>query len=287
MGSSYGDGFNDDDFEFSESDQESLLRGIHSGEIDKNNLPENLYMAFAATFLTALYRGFSKSGQKGGTGEQTSKEKASAVAKEIRPLMESIFKKNPEKTGELFDKSHPYFDIPKEDRKLAERNFNLPIPDKKDDPIPENLKISYGYGEAPEALVNELRENVYVFSSAKVYQEVEALKELTLTENGEVITYDEFKDKALAVLGEYNENWLSAEYNTALAEAETARKLSDAQQDKALFPLLRYVTAGDANVSEICAPLDGITLPVDDPFWDSFAPPNHFNCRCVLEQLEE
>ena len=27
-------------------------------------------------------------------------------------------------------------------------------------------------------------------------------------------------------------------------------------------------------------------LPVDDPFWDNNAPTNHFNCRCVLLQVD-
>jgi hypothetical protein len=34
----------------------------------------------------------------------------------------------------------------------------------------------------------------------------------------------------------------------------------------------------DANTSDICRPLDGITRPVDDPFWNVHAPLNHFNC---------
>ena len=43
----------------------------------------------------------------------------------------------------------------------------------------------------------------------------------------------------------------------------------------------------DDNTSEICEPLDDICLPVDDDFWDEFYPPNHFNCRSTVEQLDE
>jgi hypothetical protein len=51
--------------------------------------------------------------------------------------------------------------------------------------------------------------------------------------------------------------------------------------------MLRLSVVEDDNTSDICEPLDGITLPVDDPFWDEYYPPNHFRCRTTVEQLEE
>jgi hypothetical protein len=41
-----------------------------------------------------------------------------------------LFRNNPGETGEVFNKSHPYFDVPKEDKKFAKTNFGLPVPDK-------------------------------------------------------------------------------------------------------------------------------------------------------------
>lgn len=52
----------------------------------------------------------------------------------------------------------------------------------------------------------------------------------------------------------------------------------------------RYVTVGDDRVREEHAALDGTTLPKDDPFWDTYWPPNGWNCRCqavpVFEERE-
>lgn len=42
----------------------------------------------------------------------------------------------------------------------------------------------------------------------------------------------------------------------------------------------RYVTTGDDRVRPTHAALDGVTLPKDDVFWESFYPPNGWNCRC-------
>lgn len=39
-----------------------------------------------------------------------------------------MFRSNPGKTGEVFDGSHPYFDVPKKDESYAKRNFDLPLP---------------------------------------------------------------------------------------------------------------------------------------------------------------
>ena len=37
------------------------------------------------------------------------------------------FANNPGKSGKVFDDSHPYYDVPKQYKKLAKRNFDLPI----------------------------------------------------------------------------------------------------------------------------------------------------------------
>lgn len=42
--------------------------------------------------------------------------------------MNEAFKFNPGKTQQIWDKDHPYFDVPKADKAYAKRNFDLPIP---------------------------------------------------------------------------------------------------------------------------------------------------------------
>lgn len=38
-----------------------------------------------------------------------------------------LFQSNPGKTGEIFNESHSYFDVPKDDQKYANNNFDLPM----------------------------------------------------------------------------------------------------------------------------------------------------------------
>lgn len=135
-------------------------------------------------------------------------------------------------------------------------------------------------------ILKELRENIYLFSGAKTYQTVRAM-EAMITDEGKVRSLKEFKEVAQEKYDLYNKTWAEAEYNTAIGQAQNAYAWSQFEEDKDVLPLLRYSAVIDENTSDICEPLDGITLPVDDPFWDTHMPLNHYNCRCLVEQLSE
>lgn len=141
-------------------------------------------------------------------------------------------------------------------------------------------------GTRDHDLLTELRENIYMFSAAKTYQQVRGMSDL-LTDGGKGREFAEFKELATQEYDIYNQTWLRTEYDTAIGQAQSAVRWNNIQAQKDVLPLLRYSAVMDPNTSEICAPLDGITLPVDDPFWNTFMPLNHFNCRCTVEQLDE
>lgn len=133
-------------------------------------------------------------------------------------------------------------------------------------------------------LLTTLRENVYMFSAAKTFQEIKEIRSLMFNEDGELRTNREFNKLAEQEFETWNEAYGLTEYNTAVAQATMAGKWNEIEKNKDLLPYLRYSTIGDA--CEICAPLDGLTAPVDDPIWNVITPSNHFNCECLLEQHE-
>lgn len=134
-------------------------------------------------------------------------------------------------------------------------------------------------------LLTELRENVYIFSAAKTFQEVQDFTGAMVGEDGRMLTIKEFTEKVTSLDAQYNNNWIRTEYDTAYGQAQSAVQWNQIQKDKAVLQYLRYSAVLDDRTSDICAPLDGVTLEVDDPFWDKFMPLNHFNCRCTVEQL--
>ncbi|MEP2705217.1 MAG: phage minor head protein [Roseibium sp.] len=52
-------------------------------------------------------------------------------------------------------------------------------------------------------------------------------------------------------------------------------------------PFLRYVAVQDGLTRPEHQRLHNLVLPVDHAFWDLFAPPNGWNCRCVLQSLSQ
>lgn len=146
--------------------------------------------------------------------------------------------------------------------------------------------IGIAYNTPDEILRSELIENVYVFSGAKTFQQVKELVS-NIAPDGLVQPFNKFKKSAEKIIGKYNDQWLRTEYNTALGSAQSARDWQEFEDDVELFPYLRYDAIIDPNTSDICRPLEGITLPVNHPFWNKFSPLNHFNCRCRLIKISQ
>jgi SPP1 gp7 family putative phage head morphogenesis protein len=113
------------------------------------------------------------------------------------------------------------------------------------------------------------------------------MSEQLVDESGEIVPFTDFKELAGDIFDQYNDNWLKAEYDTAITASRSASKWIDIQKNKKDFPYLKYIAVMDAHTCEICAPLDGITLSVDDPFWDENATPQHFFCECTVESLDD
>lgn len=140
-------------------------------------------------------------------------------------------------------------------------------------------------GNADYRMLFDLRRNVYVFSGAKTYQQIrEVIGLLTSKNTNEIKSFADFKVKAKEVLVRYNEDWLHAEYNTAISSSRSASQWMDFTKNEEIYPMLTYHTAGDLLVRPTHQLLDGISRPVNDKFWDYYLPPNGWNCRCTVLQ---
>lgn len=133
-----------------------------------------------------------------------------------------------------------------------------------------------GKGDLP----NELKKNLYMFSGAKIYSQLEKLNQLLYDKDGKLRPYSEFEVYARKINRDYNRNYLQAEWQTARTAAQMAQKWERMQEDKDLFPNLEFRTVGDDRVREDHAQLDGIIKPIDDAFWAKYYPPLDWRCRC-------
>lgn len=81
--------------------------------------------------------------------------------------------------------------------------------------------------------------------------------------------------------------FLLTEKQTIFAQSAAAERWTGFAENADLYPNLEYRTAGDADVRPEHARLDGIILPINDPFWRGHTPPLGFGCRCELVQTDE
>jgi len=133
-------------------------------------------------------------------------------------------------------------------------------------------------------LLAELRENTFMFSAAKTFQQVKEIQGLMINEAGELRSIKEFGQLGRQTFEQWNTTWGNTEYHTAVGQAQSASKWNEIEKNAKALPMLRYSAVLDKNTSDICKPLDGIVAPVGDKIWNKVSPLNHFNCRCILLQ---
>lgn len=148
-------------------------------------------------------------------------------------------------------------------------------------------RIPGGFSTKDRDLLREIRTNIYLFSAAKTYQQVREMSSALIDNKGTIVPFKQFREKAEQTYDLFNKVWLRTEYDTAIGQAQSARKWVKIEDQMTVLPLLEYSAVIDKRTSEICRPLDGIIAPVGDPIWKKVAPLNHFNCRCTFLQLAE
>lgn len=140
--------------------------------------------------------------------------------------------------------------------------------------------------EMPAELTGLLENNAFIFSGLKTYHSLSEVGLSLIGDDGGIKPFEKFHEDVAKIDAKYNRNYLYAEYNHAVTSSQMAAKWHDFQQDGDRYNL-QYRTANDERVREEHQRLHNITLPVSDPFWDSFTPPNGWNCRCSVVQVRK
>lgn len=136
----------------------------------------------------------------------------------------------------------------------------------------------------PAVMRLHLQDNTFMFSGFKTHAQMQQASRLLLDDDKNIKPFNQFLKDVQTIDKTYNGSYLQAEYNFAVHYAQSAAQWQEFVADADDF-YLRYRTAGDERVREQHRLLDGITLPVEDKFWDEFFPPNGWNCRCSVIQV--
>lgn len=196
--------------------------------------------------------------------------------KVYRPLLEAVAKRLA--NGEINEdemETELYLTLANAFQKGYESGYGRPL-----------LSASGAYDLTSVARFNTIRNNLFAFSGAKTYAQMNELRDY-LYDNGKLRPLTEIITKAKEVNAKYNVSYLETERDFVIRAGTMGSRWADIERDKSQYPYLRYVTAGDGRVRPEHAAMDGITLPVDSSFWSQYLPPNGWNCRCDVEQISE
>lgn len=148
------------------------------------------------------------------------------------------------------------------------------------------LDSGFSQVEMSGAMRRRLTRSDYIFSGMKTFHELNEAFPSLLDENGNRKPFERFLNDVRKIDETYNSNYLRAEYNFVHSSAEMAAKWERFMEDGDRYNL-QYRTAADGKVRPEHAALHNVTLPMSDPFWEEYYPPNGWNCRCTVVQVRK
>lgn len=148
------------------------------------------------------------------------------------------------------------------------------------------LDSSFAQVPMSDAMRSRLQRSDYIFSGIKTFHELNEAFPSLIDENGNRKPFERFLDDVRKIDRTYNQNYLRSEYNFCQASAEMAAKWEQFAEDGDRY-FLQYRTQNDSKVRPEHAALHGVTLPITDPFWETYYPPNGWNCRCTVVQVRK
>lgn len=148
------------------------------------------------------------------------------------------------------------------------------------------LNNSFKQVKMSDKMRERLTRSNYIFSGIKTFHELNEAFPSMLDENGNKKPFERFLNDVRKINDTYNANYLHAEYNFVQASATMAAKWEQFSEDGDRY-YLQYRTAKDDKVRPEHAALDGVTLPMSDSFWETYYPPNGWNCRCTVVQVRK
>jgi phage gp29-like protein len=150
-----------------------------------------------------------------------------------------------------------------------------------------NEAVTSGYGSITQAadqdMIRALRSNTFSFAAAKEFNFIRDAFDNLVDTDGNVKTFQVFRDEVLSLHEQYNINWLKAEYNAAVGNAQMASKWTELTANATEGRLLKFRAVLDDRSRH--KKYHNVILPIDHPAWDYMMPLLDWNCRCTVNPV--
>lgn len=148
------------------------------------------------------------------------------------------------------------------------------------DRLNKAAQAGYGSGYYNDPIARKMRENLLRFAATKTHVQQQQVKTLS-----DSIREDQaYRDETKKYLNLQNGTYLDVQAAWASRSAQSGRQYQEFQQDKDIYPNLKFRTMKDDDVRPTHAVLEGMIISIDDPRLDEYMPPLDPRCRCWLEQ---
>lgn len=124
-----------------------------------------------------------------------------------------------------------------------------------------------------------LQDNIDSFLAGKNYLQYNKTISNILNQS-----FTEFKDEAKVINSLFNDTWMDTEINYLRNATSSINKWMGYDELGDDY-LIQYVATHDELTRDTHYALDGITLPRNDPFWQTHTPPWAWNCRCTTKAI--
>lgn len=166
------------------------------------------------------------------------------------------------------------------------------------EPLPPKEAYAFWLGKVPmklkdfDKLTEEAQSQAFTVAGLSKLSQISGVhKEIGKAIN-EGKSFGQFKKDVLQVL---SENWrensyrLETIYRTNMQSAYQAGRYSQMMSVADRVPYWRYVAVGDGRTRKdhLALAQNNIIRRFDDPFWNTFYPPNGYRCRCSVQALSE
>lgn len=159
------------------------------------------------------------------------------------------------------------------------QEYYFDVARKLTEAISQGLKVKgMGVDNPKTRAFEKFKSNIYAFSAAKSLTVLQEYSAALRDEKGEARSYSAFRNAAIPIGKQFNDDHLRTEFNSAGAKAQMSAKWDRLKK----YDMLEYRTVGDSKVRKTHAALDGTVLPSDHPLWAKIYPPNDWGCRCTV-----
>jgi len=168
------------------------------------------------------------------------------------------------------------------------------------EPLPPEAAIRLFRDKVPltrdafDRIIEAYRGRAFTIAKQETVQAVEIVQSWVEKVLVEGLTFKQFRDGlndaaeagGITAVNPYHartvfDTNLQTAYNAGRYEMYHAPEVVEA------FPYFQYHTVGDDRVRPAHAQMDGFIAKRDDPLWETWWPPNGFNCRCTVTAISD